>query len=366
MYKKIFISAAIILHAVFAFSQDTSISKGWGNLNYSIPESPAFKILDVQPSSIMRPTTTKEIAVSVGNYYLNNGASIPKNFAVEVSPSLFTKLSLKEYQKNSWWYNSAFSLATKQNDDGSYSLATGIKCKLIDKADLRTNKEFNDYTSKIGGEIRDIESLINYKIIQEIGIAKFNTGVNNPSSTEGKLLAEKKEKYKDESLNALDKKLIAYRKKFQEDNWNKQVWDIGFAAIFNSKDSLIKNLVVSNKIGLWSTFGLPICKTKGQLLIGVNGQLKDSGQQKLNVGLLNLGSRLYYGSNDTKGFIESEANFISHELPVFKLSVGVETTLYDGFWISLGFGIKKIANQDLMFVPSINVALGNGSKTVSK
>ena len=55
-----------------------------------MPNSPAFILLDVAPTSIDRPTTTKAFSTSIlNNVNKNNG--IPQNYAVEFTPYWFFK-----------------------------------------------------------------------------------------------------------------------------------------------------------------------------------------------------------------------------------------------------------------------------------
>ncbi len=79
-------------------AKSEKIQSGWGNLNYAVPESPTFKIMGLSPSNILRSVSTRDIAVSVGNYLVSTGAVIPNNLTIEVSPGLFNpKVSLSEY-----------------------------------------------------------------------------------------------------------------------------------------------------------------------------------------------------------------------------------------------------------------------------
>ncbi len=365
MKIKIFLLLLSSMFLINGYSQDDKekISAGWGTLNYAVPEAPAFKILDVTPSNLLRPTSTRKLAFAVGNYYLNNGAAIPQNLTVEFSPMLFNpNVNLKNYAANRFWYTSALSIGTKVNEDKSYAVSVGLKFKLIDHADLRNDKLLNAFISKMLSPItiQFTKAVEQYARDNNMNFVDVNAIIADTASAKYEATMKGIREIMDEHVDI--SKISAFREKIKKDNWNKMVWDLGFASVFNSKDSLIKNLSAASKLGGWSTLGLPVFGKNGQLLLGVNGQLKDSGTNKLNVGLVGLGTRLYYGSNDTKGFLEAEFNAQTHQLPYYRLSIGIEGTFLDGLWINFGLGVKKEAGKKAEFNPTINFLFGNGER----
>ncbi|HEV2354334.1 MAG TPA: hypothetical protein VGR89_08825, partial [Puia sp.] len=127
-------------------SASNSYTPGWGTLNYAIPESPAFKLLGTDPSNILRPTSIRSAALSLGNYLLDSGTIIPKNLAVEFSPFSFGNLSLHDYNQSAFKrfiYRTRFSVGTVVGSNGSYSIAEGIRLTLKDETDLATVPELN-------------------------------------------------------------------------------------------------------------------------------------------------------------------------------------------------------------------------------
>jgi hypothetical protein len=85
MYKRIGV-IMIVLANVFLSAKaqvsDTSIKPGWANLDYYIPESPAFKILGTDPNNILKPTSVRKVALSVGDYFFTSGSVLPKYLSV--------------------------------------------------------------------------------------------------------------------------------------------------------------------------------------------------------------------------------------------------------------------------------------------
>jgi len=353
-----------------AQSSTDSIKAGWGVLNFAVPESPAFKILGVSPSDIMRPTTTRDIAVSVGNYFLTNGGAIPKDLAVEIAPSLFNpKLSLADYNANKWWYNSTISIGTKQNPDGSYAAAVGVSTKIIDKADLRSNSSMISFDDVIGPKINaamtDETNAIAFEMFRQ-GIP-YDTAFNRVS----RALTDTSDKNYKVYHTKIDSCILAkginansisqYRDSLKNALWNATVLEIGFASLFNSQDSLIKNISSISQIGFWLTYGHRLGK-KGQLLLGVNGNIRDTGAQKLNDYNINVGARIYYGGNDLKAFVDGEVISQSYSEPIYQSDLGIEGTFFGGLWASFSLGIKKVDNQSIVFTPALTLNLANGEK----
>jgi hypothetical protein len=352
---------------------DSVIQAGWGNLNFAVPESPSFKILGVSPDNIMRPTTTRDISIAIGNYYINNGTTIPKNLSVEISPALFNpKINLIEYQNSitRLWYTSSYSIGTKVNQNGGYDIGVGFKLKLLDYADLRTNKSFLSFLDNVGkitnsvfsdAITKEVQELIKLRNIQaDSAYALVDTAFINKKEPIYSEITAKINKYLP-SYNELMQSIINYRDSIKASDWNAKTWDLGVATLFSSKDSLIKDLKAPSKLGLWTTYGTPLGQM-GQLLAGLNAGLSDDSNGVLNVANGSLGLRVYYGQNETKGFIQGESNFAKSQLPSFQAGIGLETTFAGCIWIDLSLNIKKTGSQPFAFTPGINISYGNAEK----
>lgn len=90
---------AFVILTAHAYGQSKELSLE----DLKMPNSPAFILLDVAPTSVDRPTTTKAFSTSIlNNVNQNNG--IPQNYAVEFTPYWFLKhpkLTAFKY----WGYN---------------------------------------------------------------------------------------------------------------------------------------------------------------------------------------------------------------------------------------------------------------------
>jgi hypothetical protein len=365
-----------------AFAQrDTSqhfpaIEAGWGDLNFAVPESPGFKILGTSPSSIMRPTSVRDIAFSVGNYFASNGGTIPQNLAVELSPKLFKpNVSLTDFNNKRFWYTSALSVGTKVNKDKSYAIGVGLKFRILDSQDLRSNATLLNQLNLFGiaGNRSYSQALIHfakeymaadtngntYKYWRHIVDSTYKLAA--PSTPEGIAIKQKVADYIKNVGKFNPNRIIEVRDSIKNSLWNKPIWDVGIAAFFNSKDSLLRNIKPASKLGLWTTAGFPLCD-KGQLLIGVTGQLRDTVNSRLGVKSLNIGSRAYYGSNDVKGFVEANSLWQTGQKFTYKASLGIETTFFGGMWVDFSLGLSKQGGAKAVFTPGFNLFFGTGEK----
>ena len=359
-------------------ADSTTFQAGWGTLNYSVPESPAFKILGVSPDNILRPASTRDIAIAIGNYYLNNGASIPKNVSVELAPSLFNpSVSLSEYQ-HYWtrlWYTSSYSVATEENQDGSYALSFGMKLELINNADLRSNPILNRFISEQGSYYADaFEEAMNeeaeelarqrdqskYMVLAEVARAYSDTSPKDPSENPEyqKIHSEVNQKI-GEKVDV--EKISKFRDKIKNSLWNATVWDFGIAVLFASSDSLIKHLSAPSRVGLWTTLGFPL-GTVSQILMGINVQGMDDSKGNLNQWNCSSGARVYYGRNDLKGFIQGETDLRQSELPIYRAGIGIETTFSGSIWFDFSIGIQKTGSGNASFAPAINISYASGER----
>jgi hypothetical protein len=345
---------------------------GWGTLNYAVPESPAFKILGVSPTNIQRPATTRNIAVSIGNYIATSGATIPNNLAVAISPTIFNpKVTFADFRKNRWWYDGSISIGTKQNTNKSYSIAVGLSTKIIDHADLRTNKYFADFIDSVGPLInQDFADFVNneakrmdtvWKISAIQALQRIDSAFNDSTN---KYYSQIQKDYKthqsiDAGKGVAD--ISAMRDSLKKALWNATVLEIGVAGLWGAKDSLIRNLSGPPTWGVWATLGLPTTKIS-QLLIGVNVQDTAKPGISAMTKQFNMGVRWYWGGSDTKGYIQGESKAMDHQLPSYDAALGIETTFFGGFWLDFALGLKKTGNAKWAFSPTINFNFGNGEK----
>jgi hypothetical protein len=84
------------------------------------PDSPAFVVLGVSPTTIQRPTTPRALMAALGGALSDGNFGVPKDFALEVAPYwLFghPNVPVLDYRQNNWMRplrTLSFSIATDQ------------------------------------------------------------------------------------------------------------------------------------------------------------------------------------------------------------------------------------------------------------
>jgi hypothetical protein len=301
-------------------------------LDFAVPDAPAFNLLDTDPSSILRPTTLKELSTHLSDFIdSDNGISIPKTFAVEFSPGLLIgghHLTLKKYQQKALWYRFRFAAATKQIEgiDWPSQMAFSARTSIIDESDLRMDK-------KLLAEITNIS----HKILQIITDSIDAPPMEEPDTVKvnAEVTLQHHEQVKVDSLNALLKKKIDQAKANQP--WNKNALDVAAGLRLASEDSLGKNLRIV-ETAFWITYAHRI-GTWGQWLLGMKaGALRDSLKGDLSFSA-SISSRLYAGINAYKMFIETQfKNYKDYERLL--INGGGEARLKSGTWFNVSGGIE--------------------------
>jgi hypothetical protein len=332
-------------------------------LNFAIPDQPAFSILGSQPSDLLRPSSVNELSVIVSKFYNNNSISLPQAFAMEIAPGLLikqNKIKLKEYVDNKFWYSIRLSVGSQKNKNNAYNLGLGFRATIIDRGDL-----ISDPTFMFKIEQLSLKKLSTDFDIEEMAAKKTNDRYNHKAGdskyknvADFKIMDQKnrEKKYYEsckkeitenwdlyQSEQEIDKKIKELKEVHKVEYWNKFKWDVAFAWLSKSPDSLVTNLT-TKKIAAWTTWAIP-CSKWGQLLIGVNythdwlDTIIDSTNVKKNYGNLSIPARLYAGKNRIKGFVEAQFKWNGEtKKQDGLLNVGAEVNPIPGIWLVLNAG----------------------------
>jgi len=355
--KKILIGCVCFLVFFQTQAQEkTEMKAGWGNLDYSVPESPALKILGNTPDNILKPTSVRALAFGIGNYFMTSAGIIPKNMALEISPLLLnSKASLNDYNRNKFLYRSRLSVGTSLLDNGAYTVAEGLRFTLMDRTDLRdfqSNPWFTDvlYATAVDKSVAINKAFEEY--LRTHPDEKLIT-VRDKYSTDAAFKAaidKSARKFFDKALNV--DRLAEIRDSIRNILWNAPIWEIGAAALQSSEDSLTKNLKFS-QIGFWSTAGIPI-GTKGQLLIGAKVASVDSVKWQT---VVSIGQRFFYGSNNAKGFVQAQYEH-RNKSNWFTSSMGCQFNVTNGLWGEFSLNLVVDGRGDVSLHPGFNIGFG--------
>ncbi len=130
-------------------------------LDYNVPESPAFSILDANPTTVMRGNAAQEVVISLASSIFSNNAISP-GLAVDVNPFfvLGGRLqSINEYKNNFGkriLANTQFSFATVDSKKfpNDLLISSGIRITLFDTKDMIFDQELsNSIDTELGNNI---------------------------------------------------------------------------------------------------------------------------------------------------------------------------------------------------------------------
>jgi len=356
--KKILFFFSIVLYAGNLFSQEDGIKAGWGNLDYSVPESPAFNLLGNNPDNIIKPTSVRNIAFNIGNYYLTNGTTIPKNLAVEISPLLLnSKASLNDYEKYKFLYRMRLSIGTNVPNNGGYEIAEGIRFTIIDKTDLRCNDDFLKtlYQSCINKSVaidKAIKDYANSHHISQVEIGELY----GKDSVLTKNIDELSKQYFTNDMVTPDS-ISKIRDKLKQKLWNASIWEADIAVMQKSPDSLINNSIFP-KVGLWTTYGTHLSKNDQLLIGGKFGMVDSLSKWYRNV---SIGTRYYYGSNELRAFVQGEYRY-ANNMNAATASLGFVFNITNGIWGQFTMNFIFDNKGNVTYSPGFNVSFGTQEK----
>ena len=130
MKKQLIFAAISMAISHFALAQEET--------KLTIPSTPAFSILNYEPTSVMRPTSNKDLAADVLNSFDKNGKLL-MNLGLEVSPYWLksrSALTREEYLMSKGFQTVLQSLSlsaatVKDSASGNNKLGVGIRLKVL-------------------------------------------------------------------------------------------------------------------------------------------------------------------------------------------------------------------------------------------
>lgn len=293
--------------------------------DFAVPDAPALLLLDVEPSTILRPTTVRELAATVSDFASSGDFSLPRAFAVEFAPALLIggkTLSLQKYRGNPALYRLRLSAATRRPEDSASptEIALGVRVALIDEADLRMNPEYLRQAVDIAQRVNDIYVAARRRV--------------GPPPTPIELTS-----VEEDSIVHLQAPLTEL---WENKKWNSRVLDVAAGMLAQGRDSLGRDLR-STQLAAWGTFGTGFGRW-GQLLLGgkiasVRDLLTDDFSAKGD-----LASRFYVGTNRYKVFAEVGGTWQSGP-DEWLLNGGGEAKLIRGGWVSFSAGLATTSSR---------------------
>ena len=293
-------------------------------VDFAIPDAPAFKLLQVDESAILRPQTVRDLTLAVDGFRGNNNAFVvPKQFGIEVSPGLLigaAQLKLSDYNAKKFLYATRFSGATGRDSLNRGQIAAGVRFSLVDEEDMRSKGANGTDTAvtRLTERMRDIYVT-----------ARLRTRPPAPF-----VLTEDEKN----ALNALADSIKGY---WADHYWNARSVEFAFAGRALTTDTLGHNPKMDEIAG-WITYANGL-RGWGQFLFGAK-----VGSARESTGSFHasntLAARLYIGSNALKTFVEGQEASSSTTQAKWLVNSGVEIKIPGVGWINASAGYASAVN----------------------
>jgi hypothetical protein len=333
---------------------------------FSIPSSPAFSLLDINPTRVNRPGFLRDFKL---DWVLENGQLSP-NIAIDIQPIwlvFFKNVNRDQYIKKHWYEKTlstiTFSLGTHQKSD-IRALAYAFKINLV-RYDLLEDRKFAEELKPLFEDPPGVKAInenlsilrLNMRSKQkELGQAKTDDEKKNIQKAIEKIDLDKIRLEKDiaDYDNKNKKEIDDLIKKYENDHWNDPALDLGYGRLSHYTGADLGTLKFDYMgMGMWINGGIGIGK---KILIAGLLRYIDNLNQGVHEKRVLGGANVRYGNPKYDFFIEG----------VFERIQGKNkyTVAYGGNYkissnIILQFGIRTEYNKDFKFsnlIPLINMS----------
>ena len=296
-------------------------------VDFAIPDAPAFKLLDVDESAILRPQTVRDISAAFDAFRGQSGSFVvPKQIGVEFSPALIVGsryLKVSDYATQRFLYATRLSAATSRDTLNRGQLAAGIRFSMKDEQDLRAK----------GADGTDTAVTRMTKAMLTV----YSAARNHSGPPPAPIVLNDDEK---KLLEALSDSIKSY---WADHYWNANSVEIAFAGRASAADS-VGHDPKFDAFGAWGTYANGIGGW-GQFLLGAKvGTARDS-TGKFHPSNT-LAARLYVGSNALKAFVELQNAIDSKTDAQWLGNGGVELKLASIGWITTSAGVASTPSGD--------------------
>jgi hypothetical protein len=298
--------------------------------DYAVPDAPALTMLELDESTLLRPSTVRELGVALSDFTGSGGGfQLPQAAAVEFSPGLLffgRRLKLQDYQKKATLYRLRVSVASRRVEgEGSPTrLAVAVRTSFKDAADLRDKGMNPDFFKAVENIIAKAASID--AAAEDMAEER---GINEPVV------------YTPEQQRELDNLIQEFKKlneSIADTAWNRTALDVALGLRADAADSLGNDPSVQ-QLAAWLTYAGRVGGW-GQFMFGTKvGSERDSITREFGV-TASLVSRFYAGTNTRKVYFEVQGAKRAEEDSELLISGGAEAGLITGVWAVLSVGTE--------------------------
>lgn len=387
-------AALAISGAPAAAQQDSEALAKLFRVDLAVPEAPALVLSGEGTSDLLRPSSVRAFAASFGGF-LGGGDTfrLPQAFAVEFAPRLLFDRTYNrdDYRRRPLLGALRVSAATRRGEDsrGATFIGLGLRTSIVNEGDPRLNVEYaTEMDQRLNAlrnaqrELEDLDRGVRTcannppdwacllessrasgppapRILQRIqcetrrqpGRAAGDVAVVRDTTA----CVVMEERAQPDPNLARREQLLAerhraraqvtrWREDWEENHWNARVVDVAAAVGAVSRDSLGRDPRFQ-QLAAWASWGEPLLGNRAQWLLGARYAFGRDSAQAEDAHRLHAGTRLFYGANRAKGFIEGGVD-LSEQRPGWSALGGVEVRLVRGVWSTVSGGFERSTSGD--------------------
>jgi hypothetical protein len=338
-------------------AEETAKKNDGLEIDYSVPEAPAFAFLGASPTQVSRPGSLRDLGADLVNAVGRDG-SVQQGFALEVRPTpLFWAPSRKDaIAANPKYVLSRLHVSIGTQKTTSTANATmmtesptdaafGLRWTIIDHGD-----PWSDVTARksIGDAIllcapdRPDPSLDAPSAGEAVGTP--------PDAARNQAAAEPGEAKRDFS-SCVKKAKEAY----EDAHWNAFRVEVGFAGGARLPDSKLDDDAFWLGESLWAVSSFGICDV-AEIAVSAKGSIRRDVDTGPSTKELALGARVFVGGNRFHLFGEAVGQLRKDSAGDAKdgdWGAGVEIKVIDKTWLALGVGNVLDDDEDVQLLANI-------------
>lgn len=329
------------------------------------PDSPAFAILGVSPTTIENPTTPGDLAVALSGFLKDGSLLVPDSLALEAAPFWFLnhdRLTYRDYADNDvgqLWRNFSASVGTTGvAEDGSRALAVGARTMFAFDSAAGACRKFEEKVQAIAGL-----AALGIPTAEMIALRAEHSpeGVFNADTFNAALLKRKKEREQGVT-DALEKLSKVRDECAKAATARPRVLAVAAALAWKYADSKLENSDFVSQ-SYWATYGHRFGTWSVLAMSRLQFDEADRGWD----GFVDLGARAIVPRRKYAGSLEvimrKQAFGDGAGDAELQLRVGlqVEYMIREGTWISAGFGkgFAAVDAGELFSVASLSASFGD-------
>ncbi len=293
------------------------LSEAFAQQSPSIPDAPAFTYLSASPTTISRPTSARDFAVSLADG-IDSLGRVQRGLAFDFTPWVFSpgRMTHALYRTRRGYYvlgNLQASLGTVQSvaDSTATDIAFGLRTNLWDGTDPLADDSLG----------RQMDRVVSACIASS---TDRQTGMPVP----GKI-----EECADSAITRLNDEWL------DAGHWND--FGLSIAAAFGAR---LLGSEISRFVGrggaVWATVAIPIGERLGQIVGQARGDWLRASDDGEATRAFTGGAKLVFGNERVGGFAEIVGSLANRGIDrnTGRWSAGVEYRATETLWLSTGFG----------------------------